>query len=345
MGKNRMAFIQNLSTMIGAGLTLVDALKTLEKEIRSRSMKKVIANISEAVENGSPLWRAMESQYLFDPYEISLVRIGEEAGNLTQNMKYLVEQQEKTHRLKQKVKMAMIYPIIVLILMFVVVMGMGLFVLPNLVGVLLALNADLPFATRVLIEISRLFTEYGEIVTPLSIGLVVLLFLLGKYTAFRAVTQWFALRIPGIGRLAREATIARFGVMLGGLLQAGVPLVEALESLVDATGMVSYKNLYARILERIRLGDSFSTSFEKIGKRSRILPISVQQLVTTGEKSGKLSDILLKIANIYDQKASETAEKLPTILEPALLLIIGGLVGGIAFAIITPIYSVVGNIG
>jgi type II secretory pathway component PulF len=109
--------------------------------------------------------------------------------------------------------------------------------------------------------------------------------------------------------------------------------------------MVSYKNLYARILERIRLGDSFSTSFEKIGKRSRILPISVQQLVTTGEKSGKLSDILLKIANIYDQKASETAEKLPTILEPALLLIIGGLVGGIAFAIITPIYSVVGNIG
>lgn len=345
MGKLRMQFIQNLSTMLGAGLTLVEAMRTLQMEVRSKAMKKVIGKITESVENGSPLWRAMQDQHMFDTYEVSMIRIGEEAGSLAKNMEYLVAQQEKSHALKQKVKMAMIYPIIVLTLLFVVIIGMGMFVLPNLVQVLFSLGAELPFTTRLLIHFTDFFKNYGAITVPLCIGLFIMVGLLTKYTRFKVVTQWVVFHIPGIGRLAKEATIARFGVIFGGLLRAGVPLVEALASLSEATNIVVFQNLYDRLLYRINLGDSFSKSFQTLGRNANILPISVQQLVITGEKSGKLSDILMKIAEIYDQKASDTAQKLPTILEPMLLLLIGGLVGGIAFAIITPIYSVVGNVG
>lgn len=183
------------------------------------------------------------------------------------------------------------------------------------------------------------------IFVPSMAGGFVVLALLSKYTRFRAVSQWFIFKIPGIGSLGRYATIARFGVILGGLLRAGVPLTDSLASLEDVTHIVSYKKFYGQLLERITMGDSFSVSFAAIKKSEKLLPISVQQLVITGERSGTLSNTLLKIADIYEKKAAETAERLPVILEPMILLFIGGLVGTIAFAIITPIYGVVGNIG
>lgn len=344
LGKERSAIIQNLSTMLNAGLGLIDSLKTLQMETRVKPAKNLLGRIVEAVENGSPLWRAMEDQHFFSPQALALIRIGEEAGNLAENMEYLAIQQEKDAALVSKVKMAMIYPIIVFSMMFVIVIGLGMFVLPNLIGVLLSLNVPLPLATRAVIAFTNLFTKYGAVAVPSFLAGFVLLTILGKFTRLKVVMQWFLFRIPGIGRLVTESTIARFGVILGGLLQAGVPLVDALRSLAEVTPIVAYKNFYFRLLERINLGDSFAKSFELRGSQ-KILPISVQQLVVTGEKSGSLAKILLKIADIYEKKANDTAQKLPVILEPMLLLFIGGLVGTIAFSIIVPIYSIVGNIG
>ncbi len=345
MGKERMLFIQNMAMMLNAGLPLVDALRTLQLETRNRAMRKVLQRILDMVENGSAFWRAMEAQSFFSLHALALVRIGEEAGNLAKNMELLAVQEEKDHALKAKVKMAMIYPTIVMTIMLVIVLGLGTFVLPNLIGVLLALNVELPLITRIVIAFSNTFTEYGAILVPsILVGFVVFL-ILAKYTPLRVVTQWAMFHVPGIGRLAKEATIARFGVILGGLLKAGVPVVEALESLVQVTSIVSYRKLYVQMLARITIGDSFSKCFNGIHGSQKRLPASVQQLIITGEKSGSLADIMLKIADIYDKKASETAEKLPIILEPLLLLFIGGLVGSIALAIIIPIYSIVGNVG
>jgi type IV pilus assembly protein PilC len=345
LGKERTVFVQTLAMMLNAGLPLIDAIKTLQAEVRTKPMKKLIQRILDQVENGSPLWRAMDSESFFSPSALALIRIGEEAGNLAQNMEHLSAQEEKDHELKGKVKMAMIYPSIVLVLMFVVIMGLGLFVLPNLIQVLYSLNVELPLVTRAIIWITNAFTSYSYIMVPGSLGGAALMVILAKFTRFRVVTQWLAFRIPGIGRLAREATIARFGVILGGLLHAGVPVTEALKSLVEVTPIVSYRNFYARLLEHVLVGDTFSKSFASIKGCSKLLPPSVQQLIVTGERSGSLSTIMLKIADIYDKKASETAQKLPVILEPILLLFIGGLVGTIAFAIIVPIYSIVGNVG
>jgi type IV pilus assembly protein PilC len=344
MGKYRSAFVQNLATMLSAGLPLVEALQTIQMEVRARAMRKVIQRILDLVESGHPLWLSMEEQGFFTPYEVALVRVGEEAGNLARNMEYLAVQQEKDRSLRQKVKMAMIYPTIVLVLMFIIVMGLGMFVLPNLIQVLYSLNVDLPITTRIVIAFTEYMTQYGAQTAGGIIGGFILLILLTKYTPFRGVAQWFIFRIPGIGRLAREASIARFGVILGGLLQAGVPLVDSLDSLVEVTTIVSFKRFYRKLRDRVIVGDSFATCFHSIRRSRRILPLSVQQLVVTGEKSGTLSATCLKVAAIYDRKAEETAQKLPVILEPTLLLCIGSLVGFIAFSIIIPIYSAVGNV-
>ena len=345
MGKLRMMFIQSVALMLDAGLPLIDSLKTQLMETKAKAMRKVIQDITTAVENGVPFWRAMEEQCFFSPYEIALVRIGEEGGNLSRNMQYLAEQQEKDRALKAKVKMAMIYPTVVLIMAFVLIMGLGLFVLPNLVQVLYSLNVPLPLVTRVVIAFSKMFEKHGAVFAPLLLFALINFLLLGKFTRFRVVTQWLVYHTPGVGSLAREATVAQFGVILGGLLRAGVPLMEAMKSLVEVTHIIVFKNFYRELLEHISLGDSFTKSFELIPASKKLIPISVQQLVMTGEKSGSLSEVLMKVADMYDKKASETAEKLPVILEPVLLLVIGGIVGMIAFAIIIPIYSVVGNIG
>lgn len=345
LGKQRSAFIQNMSMLLGAGLPLVDALKTLERETKIKPFKKILQDIRTLVEGGVPLWKALDMQAFFTPYAIALTRIGEEAGSLAQNMEYLSEQQDKDNELKGKIKMAMIYPAIVLTLVFVVVIGLGGFVLPSLIPVLYSLHAKLPLATKGVIFVSNFFTRYGAVAIPGFLITVVSIILLHVFTRFKVVTQWIMFHIPGIGSLAQEATIARFGVILGGLLQAGVPLVDALKSLESVTWIVSYKKLYGEMLRRVELGDSFQKTFEGIKHSEKLLPISVQELVIVGEQSGSLATTLLKIADIYDRKASETAQKLPVILEPMLLLFMGGLVGTIAFAIIVPIYSVVGNIG
>ncbi len=343
-GKEKFLIIENLATMLDAGLPLIDSIRTLEMEANTKAMKQLLHRITLSVENGIPLWRAMDQEHFFTPHAIALIRIGEEAGNLAENMEYLAAQQEKDQALISKVKMAMIYPIIVLSLMFIIVMGLGMFVLPNLIQVLYSLNVPLPFVTRMVILFTSLFSKYGAIGVPSIIGGAVLLAVLGKTTRLKVVFQWMLFRIPGIGKLMWEATIARFGVIVGGLLQAGVPLVDALKSLVEVTPIESYRAFYAHLLEHVSVGDSFAKSFLALKGSQKLLPVSVQQLVMTGERTGSLSKIMLKVADIYERKANDTAQKLPTILEPMLLLFIGGLVGTIALSIIVPIYSIVGNI-
>lgn len=343
LGKQRSSFIQNLAMMLGAGLHVTEGLETLIKEAPS-AMKKIIRKIAQDVENGSALWRAMDRQAFFTPYAIALIRIGEDSGNLSQNLENLAEQDEKSQAMKQKVKMAMIYPTIVIALTFIITIGLSWFVLPQLIGVLFALNVELPATTRAVISVSNFFTQNGAVFVPsLLLGFFILGILM-KFTRLRYVGQWMVLHIPGVKTLIIEASIAQFGIILGSLLKAGVAPIESLESLADVTAMLRYRSFYRKLTEHIRVGDSFSKSFQEIRGSRKVLPPSVQQIIVTGERSGRLSEVLLKIADIYQKKAEETAQKLPIILEPILLIFIAGLVAMIAFSIIMPIYSVVGNI-
>ncbi|MFA5021268.1 MAG: type II secretion system F family protein, partial [Patescibacteria group bacterium] len=251
LGKQRTAFIDNLSTMMGAGLPLLDALRSLQEEAGKKPMKKLIGRIIVAIETGSPLWRAMEGQYFFKPQEIAMVRVGEEAGNLVENLRYLAEQEEKDRGLRSKVKTAMIYPIIVLVMLTVIVFGLGLFILPNLVQVLKSLGADLPLTTRIIIAATEYLSAHARVIVPSFISGVLVFAILVKFTPLKIVVQWVLMYIPGVGALIREATISRFGVVMGGLLQAGVPITDALVSLVGVTGLARYHRFYTQLLEHV----------------------------------------------------------------------------------------------
>ncbi len=344
LGRHRIQLVQNLAIMLEAGLPLVDSLKTLQLESRGRAVKALLQRIIDRVENGSALWRAMDEEKFFSPHAIALVRIGEEAGNLAENMGHLAIQQEKDQALRSKITMAMIYPSIVLLITMAIVVGLGMFVLPNLINVLYSIHVPLPLVTRIVIAFTNFFVVYGKIAVPAFAVVAAVFVALARFTRLKIAVQWVTLRIPGIGRLTREATIGRFGVIMGGLLQAGVPVVEAMRSLAEVTPLVSYRHFYEQLLEHVAVGDSFTKSFEAIKGSHTLLPVSVQQLVMTGEKSGRLSALLLKIADIYEKKANDTAQKLPVILEPILLVFMAGLVGTIAFSIIIPIYSIVGSV-
>src|SRR3989344_816152 len=345
LGKFRSPFIQNLAMMLGAGLHVTDALAALEREAKKGPMRKLVEKIRADVDNGYALWRAMDARGYFTPYSIALVRIGEESGNLAQNLDNLATQDEKDHAMKQKVKMAMMYPSIVIVLTFIIAIGLSWFVLPQLVGVLVALNVKLPATTLAVIAVADFFTQHGATAVPSAFGGLFLMGVLVKFTKLQIVMQWFLLKVPGIKSLIREASIARFGIILGSLMSAGVAPVEALHSLAEVTTLWSYRRFYTKLTEHVQIGDSFSKSFQEIKGSKKVLPVSVQQIIVTGEQSGRLSEVLAKIANIYQKKAEETAQKLPIILEPMLLIVIASLVAFIAFSIIMPIYSVVGNIG
>jgi type IV pilus assembly protein PilC len=199
--------------------------------------------------------------------------------------------------------------------------------------------------TKIIIWVADFMKNHGAVAVPSFAVAGVLLVCLCKYTSLKGPTEQVIFHIPGIGPLAKSATIARFGVILGSLLKAGVPLVESIRSMADVTDTVYYKRYYYKLADEIEVGESFANAFKKLKDTNTLLPLSVQQLISTGEKSGKIAEMLLRVADIYEKKAEEWAERLPVILEPMLLIFLGGLVGTIAFAIIVPIYSLVGSVG
>lgn len=345
LGKEKAHFIENLAILLNSGLSVIDALKTIAMEIRVKPMKKMVAKIIDEVESGIPLWMAMDNRTFFSSYALALIRIGEESGSLSKNMEYLAVQQEKDRSLRSKVKGAMIYPSIVLVLTMCITLGLAWFVLPQLVGVLLSLNAELPLVTRIIIWVADFFKEHGSVAVPLSFAFLFFVYLICRFTALRGPAQMFVFKLPGIGTMAKSATLARLGVILGSLLRAGVPLVESIRSMAEVTDIVYYRRFYFRLASDIEVGQSFASAFDNLKESKKLIPASVQQLIITGERSGRIAEMLMRIADIYEKKAEEAAQRLPVVLEPILLIFIGGLVGTIAFAIIVPIYSIVGNVG
>lgn len=345
LGREKSHFIENLAILLNSGLTVVDALKTIALEVRVKPMKKLIGRVIDEVESGIPLWMSMDNQNFFSSYALALIRIGEESGSLSKNMEYLAVQQEKDRSLKSKVKMAMIYPSIVITLTVIITLGLAWFVLPQLVGVLLSLNAKLPLSTRVIIFIANFFKAHGAVAVPLTFAAGIFIALICRFTGLRGPVQQLIFKTPGIGTMAKSATIARFGVILGSLIKAGVPLIESIRSMAEVTDTVYYRRFYFKLASEIEVGQSFAAAFASIKDTKKLLPASVQQLIVTGEKSGRISDMLMRVAEIYERKAEDAAQRLPVVLEPMLLIFIGGLVGTIAFSIIVPIYSIVGNVG
>lgn len=343
-GKERDYFIENLSMLVASGMPILSAVGTLREEIASPSLRKALQTLADDVEAGVPLWRALDRTKLFQPHTISLVRIGEESGKLSANLKLIAVQEEKDKVLRGKIMGAILYPLLVLGLTAGVGIAISWFILPRLATVFDQLNVELPTLTRYIIGLGQFLGAYGLIVFPVVIGLFAVIFYFVFYfSKTKFLGQYFLFSLPGIGRLLLEVEIARFGYLLGTLLDAGLPATQALESLYVAADFPQYKKLYKHLQENVEEGNSLQKSFSTYPKVRSLIPLSIVRLIGAGEQSGNLSEVLLRVSTVYEQKTDNTAKNLTVLLEPILLVIVWGGVVLVALAVIMPIYNLIGG--
>ncbi|MBI2444723.1 MAG: type II secretion system F family protein [Candidatus Magasanikbacteria bacterium] len=342
---DRLYFLENLALLIGAGLPVVSALQSMEAAIRSARRRRVIGVISEEISGGSTLAEAIAKVNLLPPALWSLLKIGELTGRLANTLQVIVESEEKERLFRSRIKSAMLYPAIVLSLTVVIGFGIAWFILPRLAEVFASLQVELPTVTRWLIEVGEFLGRYGAVVLPGVAALLLLTaYLVFIFPATKFIGQALLLSFPGVKKLMQEAEVARSGFMLGTLLTAGLPILQALNVLADASSLHRYQRLYRHLHASVEAGNSLAQSFAAWRRVDRLIDVPVQQMIVAGEQSGKLAETLLKISRLFEQKAEATTKNLAILAEPVLLIIVWLGVAAVALAVILPIYNLIGGL-
>jgi len=344
IGKERDYIVENLSMLISSGMTILSALDAIADEMRSKSIKKILSTLRNDIENGSPLWKAFAHSGLFREHTISFIRLGEESGRLSENLKLIAAQEEKDRAFRSKTRSAIMYPAFVMSLTVVIGIAIVWFILPRLATVFSQLHIKLPLLTQWLIVSGEFLGKYGLIIFPIFFTVLGLLsFFIFYFPKTRFIGQAILFSLPGIKKLLQEVELAHFGYLLGTLLRAGIPVTQAIESLHNATFFHRYKKLYAHLRDSIQEGNSFHKSFSNYKKCSALITMPIQQLIVTGEQSGNLSETLLKISDTFETRIENTTKNLTVILEPILLVIVWFGVVAVALAVILPIYNLIGE--
>ncbi len=343
--KERDYFVENLSMLVSSGMLLTSALNSILEEVHSKRMKRIIKDMTTDIESGISLGETLERAGIFPEHTISLIKLGERSGKLTESLKVVAVEQEKSRVFKSKLRSAMMYPILVLSLTVIIGTGISWFILPRLAMVFNQLRIEMPIITEVLINLGNFLGEYGYYAVPVIIIFIIfLLFLIFFFSKTKSIGQFILLSIPGIKNIIKEVELARFGYLLGTLLQAGLPINNALDSLVNATEISQYRKFYIHLRDSVEDGNSIKKSFASFKNTKRLIPSPVKQLIVTAEQSGTLSETLLKIGKIFESKSDTTTKNITIILEPILLVIVWLGVVAVALAVILPIYNLIGGL-
>ncbi len=338
-------FIDNLSMLLTSGMDVSLALKNIADEVRSSGLKKIIGRLQEDISGGSSLWEALEKTRLLPKHIISLIRVAEQSGRLDESLGVIVTQQEKNRLFKSKIRAAMMYPVFVLFLAMIVGIGIAWFILPRLATVFSQLNLELPLITRLLIQLGTFLSKHGSVAVPGFILTISLLFyFIFIFEKTKVAGQFILFHVPGVKKLIQQVELARFGFIMGTLLRGGLPVIDALDALEEASPLRAYKKLYGKLRLLVEEGWSFQAGFKEIKHGQRYIPVSVQGLIAVGEQSGHLNKTFLSIADVFEGKTEITTKNLSVILEPVMLVIVWLGVVAVALAVILPIYSLVGNL-
>lgn len=341
----RSYLIENLATLVEAGINISESLSIISSGIKNNHFKKIVLNIKENVDSGFSLWQSFEKANIFSKRDISLIMIGENSGHLVENLNILALQHQKEKFFRYKVYSALMYPSLVLFLVLIIGTGMAWFLLPKLSVVFTQLGAELPLITKIMISVGVFFGNYGLIFFPIFFVLLFLFFyfvFVNKKT--KVIGQKFLFNFFSTRRLVLESELSRFGYILGTLLQAGFSINESLKLLNQASPFPFYGDFYLYLSESVSEGISLKESFANFSKSDKLIPGSVQEMIFVGERSGKLPEILLKIGKNYEDKLEITTRNLSAILEPVLLILVWVGVVTLALAIILPVYSLISNI-
>ena len=339
--EDKITFAKNLSVMLKAGLPLSRALSVIVRETNNRKMKKIVETIIDDINRGQSFTDALKAHSkIFPIIFISIVRAGEGSGKLVDALATVAFQLGRSDSVAKKVRGAMLYPAVILILMIAVGVVMMIYVVPELVSTFNQVNGSLPFETQIIIDISNAFTRYGLLI---FIGLAIFVFLVlsfKKTKAGRRTFDWLWLHIPFVKLIVMESASARTARTLGSLLSAGVDMIEALKITEDVAGNVYFKDVIREAEESIGKGQNLS---KILLAHQHIYPPYLGETAAVGEETGDLATMLLSVAESYEEDVSDKMKNISTIIEPVLMVVIGLAVGFFAIAVITPMYSLVNN--
>lgn len=334
--KEQVIFARQLAVMINANVPIVKALKILVKQTENVNFKVVLSDILDEVEGGAKFSAAL-SRYpnIFNNFFVYMVRSGETTGKLDEVLEYLATQREKDYDLRSKVKGAMTYPIVLLGGVVVVGFGLVLFVLPSLLDVFKSGGATLPLPTRILISFVTFSKNYWYLILIGIIALLVGFAIFRKTKKGGYILDVFKIKVPIVGTIFVKLYLTRFSRSMATLLAAGVPISRALEITSDVVDNDIYRDLIRKTITEVEGGNSITSVFVK----SKNVPLMVSQMMSIGEQSGRMDTILIKIAEFYERELQNLINNLVELLQPIILLIMGGAVGFLVAAILLPIYN------
>jgi type IV pilus assembly protein PilC len=336
--KDVTLFTRQMATMMKAGVPLLQAFDIVGKGSSNGAVSKLMNDIRSDVETGSALHQAFRKYpQHFDQLFCNLVEAGEQAGILDTLLDRLASYREKILAIKGKIKSAMFYPIAVILVALIITAVILIFVIPEFKKVFTSFGADLPGPTLFVIAISDFVVAWWYIIFgAVALGILAFVTIWKRSIKLQIAVDRFLLQIPVIGEILRKATIARWARTLSTMFAAGVPLVEALDSVGGASGNHIYRLATRQIQSEVSTGTSLTVAMQN----SNVFPTMVVQMVSIGEESGQLDSMLSKVADFYEQEVDDAVDGLSSLIEPVIMVVLGTLIGGLIIAMYLPIFKI-----
>ncbi len=335
--KDVVLFSREISALFEAKVTVLESLRAMAEQVENPVFRDILNQVVQRVDAGASLSKALsEHKKVFSDFYISVVKSGEISGRLDQVFLYLADTLEREYYLKQKVKGALAYPIIVFFALIVVIFVMMVWIIPNLVKIYEETNIELPIFTKIIIGISHFFQSYWFIMIPLFFGIVIAFLVWKKSDTGKPVWDRVKIKFPILGIILKKYYIARFADSLSTLVKGGLPIIKSLEVSRSVVGNTVYQSIIDKAIESVKRGGSISVVFKDY--KSDIPPM-VTQMIAIGEKSGKLDSALKTVSNFYHKEVQNSMDNLVTIIEPFFIVFLGVVVAILLVAILMPMYN------
>lgn len=337
--QEKINFARNLGSMISAGLDMTRALSVMERQTKNKELKSILVSLQKNIGEGKTLSQSM-SLYpkMFSPLFISMVAAGEQSGSLAESLRIVGVQMDKSYALQRRVRGAMMYPLVILFVMVIVTVLMLTYIVPTLMKTFTELKIELPASTKFVLFISNLLRDQGLLVFAVLCVVIGGMVMWSKRKSGKVVIHYAILKLPIIGNIIKEVNSARTARTLSSLLGSGVDVVESLRITTEVIQNIYYKAILTKAGEAIQKGDPISKVFTE---NEKFYPLFLGEMMNVGEETGKIGEMLLGVATFYEDDVDQKTKDMSTVIEPFLMVIIGGAVGFFAVAMISPMYSLV----
>jgi len=338
--KDKMMFARHLGIMLSSGLSLPKSLDVISNQSKNKKFRQIMGEIGSEVKMGNSLADSLLKHPVFDELSVNMIRVGETSGNIEEALGLLADQLEKEHSLMSRVKGAMYYPSVIILVMIAVGIAMMTYVVPKLMTIFSDTQTTLPLTTRMIMSVSNYMAAHQWIVLFGTLGLALGLFIFFRSQVGKKSTSFIFSNIPLIKSVTIKVNNARFARIYSSLTKSGVSVIESLKIISRTLTNEYYRKAFAKISEEVQKGKPLH---EELAKYPKLFPILTVQMMEVGEETGKTVDVLLSLAKFYEEEVDQLTKNLSSIIEPVLMVIIGTAVGFFAVSMILPMYSVMEN--